>query len=66
MSLSDICLDMDEADDNNKTGYVTEEHILVDALGDRPKIRLLAVFVGCPDVEFNVTQLADYADLCDA
>lgn len=47
----------------NGEGYVTDEHVLVSLLGDHPKTKILAVFLGNADMDFNVTEIADYADL---
>jgi hypothetical protein len=42
---------------------VTDEHLLLGALGDHPKTQMLAVFRGSPEKDFNVTEIADYAGI---
>lgn len=48
---------------DNDEGYVTDSHVLVEALGDHPQTKMLAVFIGNPEMDFNVTEIAKYADL---
>jgi len=50
----------DEGDD---AAAVTERHVLVSVLGDHPKTKILAAFLGNPDIDFNRTKIADYAGL---
>ncbi|WP_058992227.1 helix-turn-helix domain-containing protein [Haloarcula sp. CBA1127] len=52
-----------ESEGADDGGYVTDDHLLVDVLGGHPKTRILAVFLGNPEMDFNVTEIADYADL---
>lgn len=52
-----------ETEEGVDDGYATEEHVLLSVLGDHPKTKLLAVFIGNPQMDFNVTELAEYANL---
>jgi len=40
-----------------------ERHVLLTVLGDHPKTKTLTVFLDNPDMEFNLTEIADYAGL---
>lgn len=56
-----------EADTNERDsgdgGYVTGDHLLTDVLGDHPKTKILAAFVGNPDIDYNVTEIAEASNL---
>ena len=49
--------------DADGKGAVTDKHLLLDALGDHPKMQILAALIDTPERDFNVTEIADYADI---
>jgi len=49
--------------DIDEGAAVTDEHLLLGALGDHPKTQILAALISAPDKDFNVTEIADYADI---
>jgi DNA-binding transcriptional ArsR family regulator len=51
------------ASDEGDEAYVSPDHVLLGSLGDHPKLKILAVFIGHPEMDFNVTELAEYAGL---
>lgn len=52
------------SDDNDATeSYVTDRHVLVSVLGDHPRTKLLAVFIGNAEMSFTAAEAADYAGL---
>jgi len=57
--------DPDNEADAEEAG-VSDRHVLLSALGNHPKTKILTVFLDRPDMDFNVTEVADYADLVDA
>lgn len=54
--------DPDNEADAEEAG-VSDRHVLLSALGNHPKTKILTVFLDRPDMDFNVTEVADYADL---
>lgn len=49
--------------DTDGEGAVTDDHLLLGALGDHPKMQILAALIDSPEKDFNVTEIADYADI---
>ncbi|RLM96985.1 winged helix-turn-helix domain-containing protein [Haloarcula sp. Atlit-7R] len=49
--------------DTENEETVTEEHLLFGALGDHPKTKTLAALINAPEKDFNITEIADYADI---
>ncbi|MFC4249624.1 hypothetical protein ACFOZ7_22275 [Natribaculum luteum] len=47
----------------NQDSAISDEHLLLDVLGDSPRIRMLAVLIDYPDIKFDPAKLADYAGL---
>lgn len=52
-----------EEQDIDDESYVTDTHILLSALGDHPRTRILAVFIGHPHTWFTPAETAAHADL---
>jgi DNA-binding transcriptional ArsR family regulator len=50
-------------EDPSDEAHVTDEHVLVSVLGDHPKTKILATFIGNPEMDFNVTEIAEYSNL---
>lgn len=50
-------------DEEDVDAAVTDRHVLVSVLGDHPKTKILAAFLGNPDIEFSTTKIADHAGL---
>jgi len=50
-------------DEGEDDAAVTDRRVLVSVLGDHPKTKILAAFIGNPDIDFNSTKIADYTGL---
>ena len=53
----------DAKNDTGDESYVTDTHVLLSVLGDHPRTRILAVFIGNPEMDFTPAEIVSNAGI---